>query len=106
MLIEHAGFKGHYHVLGGVISPLEGIGPEHLHFDDLEEKADHFVEIIIATNANIEGDATGLYIAKILSDKDVKITRLARGLPVGGQLEYVDEATLARALNDRVHFND
>lgn len=106
MLIEQTGYKGQFHVLGGVISPLEGIGAEHLHFDDLEEKADHFDEIIIATNANIEGDATGLYIAKILSDKDVNITRLARGLPVGGQLEYVDEATLTRALNDRVHFND
>ncbi len=106
MLMENTGYKGQYHVLGGVISPLEGVGSEHLHFTDLEEKADTFDEIIIATNANIESDATGLYIQKILADKNVNISRLARGLPVGGHLEYVDEATLTKALQDRVKCDD
>ena len=92
--------------MGGVISPLEGIGSEHLHLKDLEEKADQFKEVIIATNTNIEGDTTSLFILKILSKKNINITRLARGLPVGWHLEYVDEATLTRALSDRVHFND
>ena len=106
LLIENTGYNGQYHVLGGVISPLEGIGSEHLYFKDLEEKAVKFKEVIIATNTNIEGDTTGLFISKVLSKKNIKITRLSRGLPVGGHLEYVDEATLSRALSDRVHFDD
>ena len=106
MLIEKTGYNGLYHVLGGTISPLEGIGPEHIFIDDLLNKSDKFKEIIISTNAGIDGDTTALYIQKLLSDKDIQITRLARGLPVGGQLEYVDEATLAKAIENRTNFND
>ena len=106
LLIEKTGYKGLYHVLGGSISPLEGIGSEDIFIDDILEKANQFLEIIISTNAGIDGDTTALYIQKILSEIDVKITRLARGLPVGGQLEYVDEATLAKAIQNRTTFND
>ena len=106
MLIEKTGYNGLYHVLGGTISPLEGISPEHIFIDDLLNKSDKFKEIIISTNAGIDGDTTALYIQKLLSDKDIQITRLARGLPVGGQLEYVDEATLAKAIENRTNFND
>ena len=106
LLIEKTGYNGLYHVLGGSISPLEGISSEHIFIDDILDKADQFLEIIISTNAGIDGDTTALYIQKILSDIDVKITRLARGLPVGGQLEYVDEATLAKAIQNRTTFND
>ena len=106
LLIEKTGYNGLYHVLGGTISPLEGIGSEHIFIDDLLEKSNNFSELIISTNASIDGDATALYIQKILSDKEIKITRLARGLPVGSQLEYVDEATLAKAIENRTDFND
>jgi len=104
-LIEKTGFKGVYHVLGGLLSPLDGIGPDDLHIDSLIERVKSASELIVATDASIEGDATALYIQKIL-DQPIKMTRLARGLPVGGHLEYVDEATLTRSINERVklHF--
>ena len=103
-LIEKTGFKGLYHVLGGLLSPLDGIGPDDLHIDSLIERVKSASELIVATDASIEGDATALYIQKIL-DQPIKMTRLARGLPVGGHLEYVDEATLTRSINERVELH-
>ena len=103
-LIEKTGFKGVYHVLGGLLSPLDGIGPDDLHIDSLIERVKSASELIVATNASVEGDATALYIQKIL-DQPIKMTRLARGLPVGGHLEYVDEATLTRSINERVELH-
>ena len=103
-LIEKTGFKGVYHVLGGLLSPLDGIGPDELHIDSLIERVKSASELIVATDASVEGDATALYIQKIL-DQPIKMTRLARGLPVGGHLEYVDEATLTRSINERVELH-
>jgi recombination protein RecR len=99
-------FKGQYHVLGGAISPLEGIGPDDLRIKELLRRvgAGGFMEVIIATDPNVEGEATALYLGKILKPLSVKITRLARGLPIGGDLEYVDEITLGKALEGRVEF--
>ena len=94
-------FQGLYHVLGGVLSPLDGIGPEDLNLDALVDRAQSGYEIIIATNPTIEGEATSLYIAKLLKGKEVKVTRLARGLPMGGDLEYIDDATILRAMEGR-----
>ena len=91
-------------MLGGSLSPLDGIGPEDLNIQSLIERIDPEMEIILATNASIEGDATALYLQKLFLDKNVKVTRLARGLPVGGELEYTDEATLMRALEGRTTF--
>ncbi|MFQ6608807.1 MAG: recombination mediator RecR [Fidelibacterota bacterium] len=95
-------FRGKYHVLGGVISPLEGIGPDDLHVDSLLERLEGVAEIVIATNPNAEGETTALYLARILKPKGVKVSRLARGIPVGGDLEYADEATIVSALEGRV----
>jgi len=106
MLIEKTGYRGLYHVLGGTLSPLDGIGPDHIFIDDLIDKSKDFKEVIISTNSSLDGDATALYIQKILSDHDIKISRLARGLPVGSQLEYIDEATLTNAIENRTDFND
>ena len=103
-LIEKTGFKGVYHVLGGLLSPLDGIGPDDLHIDSLIERVKSASELIVATDASVEGDATALYIQKIL-DQPIKMTCLARGLPVGGHLEYVDEATLTRSINERVELH-
>jgi recombination protein RecR len=94
-------FNGRYHVLGGVLSPLDGIGPDDLYFDALLKRLQENMEIVIATNPSVEGETTSLYLAKILSGFNVKVTRLARGLPVGGNLEYIDEATLIRAMEGR-----
>ena len=104
-LIEKTGFQGVYHVLGGLLSPLDGIGPEDLQIDSLMERVKSATELIIATNASIEGEATILYISKLLDSNSIKITRLARGLPVGGHLPYVDEATLSRSINERVNLH-
>ena len=97
-------FMGVYHVLDGLLSPLDGIGPEKLNIQTLNNRLETGMEIILATSASLEGDATALYLQKIFQDKKVKITRLARGLPVGGELEYTDEATLLRALEGRTTF--
>ena len=97
-------FKGTYHVLGGALSPLDGIGPYELNMGRLMERIKPGMEIIIATNPTVEGETTALYISKILPDSDVKVTRLARGIPVGGDLEYTDEATLIRAMEGRTLF--
>ena len=96
-------FKGKYHVLGGVISPIDGIGPDQLRIKDLLKRveAEKTQEIIIATNPNLEGEATAAYLVKVLEPTQVLVTRLASGLPVGGELEYADEVTLGRALKGR-----
>ena len=97
-------FKGIYHVLGGALSPLDGIGPDELNMDRLMDRIEPGMEIVIATNPTVEGETTALYISKKLSDSDVKVTRLARGIPVGCDLEYTDEATLIRAMEGRTLF--
>lgn len=101
------GFHGKYHVLQGVLSPIEGIGPDDLKIKQLAERVSHggVGEVIIATNPSMEGDATALYLRQILEPMGVKVTRLARGLPVGGDLEYADQNTLLRALAGRHEMN-
>jgi recombination protein RecR len=96
-------FRGRYHVLGGAISPIEGVGPDDLRIKELLTRlADGGVtEIIIATDPNLEGEATATYLARLLRPMDLKVTRLASGLPVGGDLEYADEVTLGRAFEGR-----
>ena len=97
-------YKGVYHVLHGALSPLEGIGPENLRIRELLNRlSDEAVqEIIMATNPNVEGEATAMYLARLLKPLGVKVTRIAHGLPVGGDLEYADEVTLAKAMENRV----
>ena len=96
-------FRGTYHVLGGLISPIDGVGPEQLHITELvaRVKKDKVKEIIMATNASVEGESTALYLQQQLAGTKVKITRLARGLPIGVDLEYADQITLTRALEGR-----
>ena len=95
-------FKGVYHVLHGVISPMDGIGPNDIRIKELLSRIDDKVtEVIIATNPDVEGDATALYIAKVLKPLGVKVTRLAHGIPIGGEIEYTDEVTLSRAFLER-----
>lgn len=96
-------YHGTYHVLGGLISPIDGITPEQLHIAELLQRIDDdkVTEIILATNAGVEGESTALYIQKQIGNKDVQITRLARGLPIGVDLEYADQITLGRALEGR-----
>jgi recombination protein RecR len=97
------GFHGRYHVLQGVLSPIEGIGPEDLKIRELLTRVSNTAtrEIILATNPSMEGDATAMYLQRQLASSDVRVTRLARGLPVGGDLEYADPHTLMRALDGR-----
>ena len=102
--IEKTGeFRGRYHVLGGAISPIDGIGPDDLHLQELLVRIsqDGIREVIVATNPNVEGEATAMYLARLLVPVGVKVTRIASGLPVGGDLEYADEVTLGRALQGR-----
>lgn len=96
-------FHGTYHVLGGLVSPIDGVGPEQLHIKELVQRIDEdgIVEIILATNASVEGESTALYIQQSIGDRTVKVTRLARGLPIGVDLEYADQITLGRALEGR-----
>lgn len=96
-------FKGLYHVLNGAISPMEGIGPEEIRIKELLKRvADNEIkEIILATNPNIEGEATAMYISRLLKPIGIKVTRIAHGVPVGGDLEYADEVTLMKALEGR-----
>ena len=99
-------YDGLYHVLGGAISPLDGIGPSELSFDKLLKRIDSKVEeIIIATNPSTSGNATAMYLEKILKDKKVTISRLAVGLPVGSNLEYIDDKTVTTAIEGRVKLN-
>ncbi|MCA9324394.1 recombination protein RecR [Candidatus Saccharibacteria bacterium] len=99
-------YRGTYHVLGGLISPIDGIGPEQLHIPELKKriKEDEVKEIILATNASVEGETTALYIQQELANFDITITRLARGLPIGVDLEYADQITLGHALEGRQNF--
>jgi recombination protein RecR len=96
-------FHGYYHVLHGAISPMEGIGPNEIKIKELIIRLQHdeTKEIIIATNPSIEGEATAMYISKLLKGTDIVVTRLAHGIPVGGDLEYADEVTLAKAIEGR-----
>ena len=100
------GYKGLYHVLHGVISPADGIGPDDLKMKELlgRLKDGSVTEVILATNPNLEGEATAMYLHKLISPLGIKITRLARGLPFGADLEYADEVTLTRALENRQEF--
>lgn len=106
LALERASFKGLYHVLHGAISPLENIGPEELHIRELlpRLKDDVIKEIILATNPTMEGEATAMYIDRLIRPLGIKVTRIARGLPVGGDLEYADETTLTRALEGRKEY--
>ncbi|HYI32311.1 MAG TPA: recombination mediator RecR [Glaciibacter sp.] len=96
-------FRGLYHVLGGAISPIDGVGPDDLSIRQLMQRlADNTVqEVIIATDPNLEGEATATYLSRLLTTLDIRVTRLASGLPVGGDLEYADEVTLGRAFEGR-----
>ncbi len=101
-------FRGLYHVLGGVINPLDGIGPEELKVRELLERVGPLgseVEVILALNPSVEGEMTTLYLAKLLGPLGVKTTRIASGVPIGSALEFIDEATIARALEGRVEMN-
>ena len=105
--IENSGeFRGLFHVLGALISPLEGIGPDQLPIGKLIDriKKENVTEVIIATNPTVEGDTTALYIQQILKQTGVKVSRLASGLPVGGDLEYADKLTLARSFRGRISY--
>lgn len=99
-------YKGVYHVLHGALSPIDGVSAEHLKIAELVKRVERggIQEVILATNPSLEGEATAMYIAKALKSFDIKITRIARGLPVGGDLDYADEITLTRALQGRTHF--
>lgn len=104
LVLERTGqFRGLYHVLHGVLSPLDGIGPEELKLDLLVKRieGENIEEVIIATNPNVEGDATAGYLAMLLKTLPVRVTRIAFGLPVGGDIEYADDLTLSRALDGR-----
>ncbi len=95
-------FKGVYHVLHGVISPMDGIGPNDIRVKELLSRMDgNVTEVIMATNPDVEGEATAMYIAGLLKPLGINVTRLAHGIPVGGELEYTDEVTLSRALSER-----
>lgn len=102
LAIEKTGrYRGLYHVLGGVLSPLNGIGPEDLHIDDLMTRLENVSEVILAINPSRDGETTSLYLQKLLKDKGVRISRIAQGLPMGIDLEYADELTLTKALEGR-----
>ena len=96
-------FEGVYHVLHGAISPMLGIGPQEIRLKELLERLKGDVEeVIIATNSNLEGESTAMYVSKLIKPTGIKVTRIATGVPVGGDLEYIDEVTLTRALDGRV----
>ena len=106
LALEKSDFKGLYHMLHGVIAPLENIGPEQLHIRELlpRLKNGKVKEIILATNPTMEGEATAMYINRLIGPLGIKVTRIARGLPVGSDLEYADETTLSRAMEGRKEF--
>jgi recombination protein RecR len=96
-------FRGRYHILHGALSPLDNVGPDDIKITELVRRLEggEIEEVIVATNANVEGEATALYLSKILKPTGIRITRLASGIPVGGDLEYIDASTLSRALEER-----
>ena len=98
-----AAFSGTYHVLGGALSPMDGIGPDNLHISELMLRlaSEDVQEVLLATNPNVEGETTAAYLARLIKPLDIKVTRLASGLPVGGDLEFADEVTLGRAIESR-----
>ncbi|HUT64026.1 MAG TPA: recombination mediator RecR [Anaerolineae bacterium] len=102
--VEKAGiYRGVYHVLGGVLSPLDNVGPDDIHVHELYERlSDEIREVIIATNPTVEGEATSIYLADILTEKGIRVTRIARGLPIGSDLELADKVTLARSFEGRL----
>jgi len=97
-------YRGLYHVLGGLISPLDGVGPESLRIERLSERVrgGEVREVVLATDPTVEGDTTALYVRKVLESSGVNVTRLATGIPVGGDLEYADKLTLARSFRGRI----
>lgn len=100
--IERTGeFRGRYHVLMGALSPQRGIGPDQLTVAGLLDRLEGVSEVVVATNPDVEGEATALYLARLLKQRDIRVTRLAFGMPVGGDIEYTDEVTLARSLAGR-----
>lgn len=105
-LERSAGYRGLYHVLGGALSPLDGIGPEKLRIFELAErlKKEETSEVILATNHDVTGEATALYISKLIKPTGVRLTKLAQGLPAGSDIEYLDQMTLSRALSSRVEY--
>ena len=96
------GYDGVYHVLHGVISPLDRVGPENIRIKELLARLDGVQEVILATNPDVEGEATAMYIARLIKPLGIKVTRIARGLPEGSVIEYADEGTLSRALSSRI----
>ena len=106
MAIERAGeYRGVYHVLGGTISPLDGIGPDELRIKELLERVKSGVrEVILATNPDVQGEATAVYISRLLTPLGIKVTRIAHGVPVGGELEYTDDVTLMKSIEGRTEF--
>ena len=102
IIFERTGYNGLYHILGNLISPIDGINEEDLNIESLLNRLNSISEIILATDASLEGDATALYLSNLLKNYSIKVTRLARGLPIGGTLEHVDQTTLSRSIEDRV----
>jgi recombination protein RecR len=106
-----AQYKGLYHVLGGVISPIHGVGPEELHIESLIQRIDSrpvdekVAEVILALSATMEGDTTSFYITRRLKEKGIKVSTIARGIPIGGELEYTDEVTLGRSILTRINYS-
>ncbi len=94
-------YRGVYHVLGGQLNPRQGIGPDDLRIKELLDRLENVQEVIVATNPDVEGDTTALYLSRLIKPLGIKVTRIARGIPAGAEIEYADEATLSRALTDR-----
>ena len=105
ILFDNTGFNGSFHVLGGLLSPLDGISPEDLSIDSLISRLDGVEEVIIAIGTSVEAETTSLYLVNLLKSHNIKISRLSQGLPVGGQLEYIDQATLEKSFTERVAIN-
>ncbi len=96
-------FSGQYHVLGGVLSPMNGVGPDELNIAGLLKRLEGVNEVILATNPTVEGEATAIYLGRLLKDKGIQVSKMARGLPMGGNMEFIDEVTLGEALKGRQH---
>tara|TARA_Y100000817_G_scaffold289236_1_gene259061 strand:- start:111 stop:704 length:594 start_codon:yes stop_codon:yes gene_type:complete len=105
ILFDNTGFNGSFHVLGGLLSPLDGISPEDLSIDSLISRLNGVEEVVIAIGTSVEAETTSLYLVNLLKSHNMKISRLSQGLPVGGQLEYIDQATLEKSFTERVAIN-